>query len=189
MNDLFSQPPAREAISVSELNRQVKALLEKGLARLWVRGEISNLARPASGHVYFSLKDESAQLRCAWFRQRQRGPTFSVKNGDQVLVFGRVSIYEARGEYQMIVEQLEEAGEGELRRRFEALKKKLAAEGLFSDAHKQELPDLPRRVGIVTSPSGAAVRDTITVMRRRFPSVPLLIYPTAVSLNASRGRA
>ena len=178
--DLLSISPAQSAISVSELNRQVKTLLEQGLARLWVEGEISNLARPASGHLYFSLKDESSQIRCAWFRQRQRGPTINLKNGDQVLAFGRVSIYEARGDYQLIVEQLEEAGEGELRRRFEALKKKLAAEGLFDEAVKQDLPELPERIGVVTSPSGAAVRDIITVLKRRFPSIPVVIYPTLV---------
>ena len=185
VNDLHSQSPARQAISVSELNRQAKSLLEQGLAKLWVEGEVSNLARPASGHVYFTLKDESAQLRCAWFRQRQRGPTIKLKDGDQVLIFGRVSIYEARGDYQMIVEQLEEAGEGELRRRFEALKKKLAADGLFDDDQKRDLPELPRRVGLITSPGGAAVRDIITVMRRRFPSVPIVIYPTAVQGDAA----
>jgi exodeoxyribonuclease VII large subunit len=170
----------QSAISVSELNRQVKTLLEQGLARLWVEGEVSNLARPASGHLYFSLKDESSQIRCAWFRQRQRGPTINLENGDQVLVFGRVSIYEARGDYQFIVEQLEDAGEGELRRRFEALKKKLSAEGLFDADAKQDLPELPQRIGIVTSPSGAAVRDILTVLKRRFPSVPVVIYPTLV---------
>lgn len=131
MHDPLTESPQQGAISVSELNRQVRTLLEQGLARLWVEGEISNLARPASGHVYFSLKDDSAQIRCAFFRQRQRGPTINLKDGDQVLAFGRVSIYEARGDYQLIVEQVEAAGEGELRRRFEALKKKLAAEGLF----------------------------------------------------------
>jgi exodeoxyribonuclease VII large subunit len=180
VTDLLSISPAQSAISVSELNRQVKTLLEQGLARLWVEGEISNLARPASGHLYFSLKDESAQIRCAWFRQRQRGPTINLKNGDQVLAFGRVSIYEARGDYQLIVEQLEEAGEGELRRRFEALKKKLSAEGLFDEEAKQDLPELPERIGVVTSPSGAAVRDIITVLKRRFPSIPVVIYPTLV---------
>ena len=172
--------PAQSAISVSELNRQVKALLEQGLAKLWVEGEISNLARPPSGHLYFSLKDESSQIRCAWFRQRQRGPTINLENGDQVLVFGRVSIYEARGDYQLIVEQLEDAGEGELRRRFEALKKKLSAEGLFDEEAKQDLPGLPGSIGVVTSPSGAAIRDIITVLNRRFPSIPVLIYPTLV---------
>ena len=178
--DLLSISPAQSAISVSELNRQVKTLLEQGLARLWVEGEISNLAQPASGHLYFSLKDESSQIRCAWFRQRQRGPTINLKNGDQVLAFGRVSIYEARGDYQLIVEQLEEAGEGELRRRFEALKKKLSDEGLFDEEVKQDLPELPERIGVVTSPSGAAVRDIITVLKRRFPSIPVVIYPTLV---------
>ncbi len=172
--------PAQSAISVSELNRQVKTLLEQGIAKLWVEGEISNLARPASGHLYFSLKDESSQIRCAWFRQRQRGPTINLKNGDQVLALGRVSIYEARGDYQLIVEQLEPAGEGELRRRFEALKKKLSAEGLFDEDAKQDLPELPQRIGVVTSPSGAAIRDILTVLKRRFPSIPVVIYPTLV---------
>jgi exodeoxyribonuclease VII large subunit len=172
--------PFNSAISVSELNRQVKALLEQGLAKLWVEGEISNLARPASGHLYFSLKDESSQIRCAYFRQRQRGPTANLENGDQVLAYGRVSIYEARGEYQLIVEQLEDAGEGELRRRFEALKKKLSAEGLFDADAKQDLPELPERIGVVTSPSGAAVRDIVTVLKRRFPAIPVVIYPTLV---------
>ncbi len=180
VTDLLSENPAASAISVSELNRQARVILERGITKVWVEGEISNLARPASGHLYFSLKDESAQLRCAWFRQRQRGPAINLQNGDQILVFGKVSIYEARGEYQMIVEQLEAAGEGELRRRFEELKKKLAAEGLFDEERKQALPALPTRIGVVTSPSGAAIRDVLTVLRRRFPAVPVIIYPTAV---------
>ena len=180
MSELLTEGPQQSAISVSELNRQARALLEKGFARLWVEGEISNLARPASGHVYFSLKDDSAQIRCAFFRQRQRGPTINLNDGDQVLVFGRVSIYEARGDYQLIVDQVEPAGEGELRRRFEALKKKLAAEGLFDEDLKQPIPQLPRRIGVVTSPSGAAIRDILTVLKRRFPAVPIIIYPTAV---------
>ena len=165
---------------MSDLNRQAKQLLEQGIAKIRVEGEISNLARPASGHVYFSLKDEKAQLRCAWFRQRQRGPTINFNNGDQVLAFGKVSIYEARGDYQLIVEQMEPAGEGELRRRFEALKKQLNAEGLFDEALKQPLPSMPARIGVVTSPTGAAVRDILTVLGRRFPSVPVIIYPAAV---------
>ena len=180
MSDLPNESPQQSAISVSDLNRQARALLEKGIARLWVEGEISNLARPASGHVYFSLKDDSAQIRCAFFRQRQRGPTINLKDGDQVLAFGRVSIYEARGDYQLIVDQIEPAGEGELRRRFEALKKKLAAEGLFDEELKKPIPDLPRRIGVVPSPSGAAIRDILTVLKRRFPAVPVIIYPTTV---------
>jgi exodeoxyribonuclease VII large subunit len=185
MSDLLTESPRQSAISVSELNRIARSLLEQGIARLWVEGEISNLARPASGHVYFSLKDDSAQIRCAFFRQRQRGPTIRLKDGDQVLAFGRVSIYEARGDYQLIVEQVEAAGEGELRRQFEALKKKLAAEGLFAEELKQSVPELPRRVGVVTSPSGAAIRDILTVLKRRFPAVPVLIYPTAVQGDAA----
>ena len=180
MIDLTSQSPLGRAISVSELNRRAKLLLEDGIDRIWVAGEISNLSRPSSGHVYFTLKDESAQVSCAWFRQRQRGPSLNVKNGDQMLVFGKVSLYEARGNYQMIVEQLEAVGEGELRQRFEALKKKLAAEGLFAEERKKALPELPGRIGLVTSPSGAAVRDMISVLRRRFPAIPVIVYPTAV---------
>jgi len=180
VTDLTAQSPASRAISVSELNRRAKTLLEDGIARVWVEGEISNLSRPASGHVYFSLKDESAQVSCAYFRQRQRGPSINLKNGDKMLVFGKVSLYEARGNYQMIVEQVEAAGEGELRRRFEALKKKLASEGLFEEEIKQPLPGLPERIGVVTSPSGAAVRDIVTVLKRRFPAIPVIIYPTLV---------
>jgi len=168
------------AITVSQLNRKAKTLLESGLARVWVEGEISNLAKPASGHLYFSLKDKSAQIRAAFFRQRQRGPTIGLKDGDQVLVFGRVSIYEARGDYQLIVEQVEPAGEGALKRQFEVLKKMLAAEGLFDEDRKQALPALPGRIGVITSPTGAAIRDILSVLGRRFPSIPVVIYPSAV---------
>ena len=179
-DDLFAAE-RRVTLTVSDLNREARTLLERGLARLWVEGEISNLARPASGHMYFTLKDASAQIRCAWFRQRQRrGQAREVGNGDQVQAYGRVSLYEPRGDYQLIVEQIEPAGEGELRRRFERLKKKLEAEGLFDESLKQDLPSLPRRIGVITSPSGAAVRDVLTVLKRRFPSIPVIIYPAAV---------
>lgn len=167
-------------LTVSELNRDVRTLLETELPRLWVEGELSNLARPASGHIYFSLKDDGAQIRCAFFRQRQRGLGFRPESGQQVLVRGRVSLYEPRGDYQLIVEQMEEAGEGELRRRFDALKKKLAAEGLFDESLKRPLPRLPGRIGVVTSPTGAAVRDILHVLARRFPAVPVVVYPSAV---------
>jgi exodeoxyribonuclease VII large subunit len=173
------------AITVSQLNRQVKTLLERGVGRLWVEGEISNIARPASGHFYFRLKDESAQISAAFFRNRQRGPTHAFKNGDHVLAYGQVSLYEARGDYQLIVEQIEAAGEGVLQRRYEALKKKLAAEGLFDEDRKQPIPSLPRRIGVITSPSGAAVRDVLSVLRRRFPIVPVVIYPAAVQGEAA----
>jgi len=177
--------PNEAAISVSQLNRRVKQLLEQGIARLWVEGEISNLSRPSSGHIYFSLKDDSAQVSAAWFRQRQRGPAIGFKNGDKVMAFGRVSLYEARGNYQLIVEQLEPAGEGVLKQRFDALKKKLLAEGLFDEDRKQTLPPLPARIGVITSPSGAAIRDIVSVLRRRFPAVPVVIYPAAVQGDAA----
>lgn len=175
------------AVTVSQLNRRVKQLLEQGIARLWVQGEISNIARPSSGHLYFTLKDSSAQIRAAWFRQRQRGPTIGLKDGDQVLAQGRVSLYEPRGDYQLIVEAVEPAGEGALKRQFEVLKKKLAAEGLFDENRKQALPDLPSRVGVITSPSGAAIRDIVSILRRRFPSVPVVVYPAAVQGDAAPG--
>ncbi len=179
--------PTEAAISVSQLNRRAKSLLEQGIPKLWVEGEISNMARPASGHIYFSLKDEKAQIRAAWFRQRQRGPAIHFKNGDKVLAFGRVSVYEALGDYQLIVEQLEPAGEGVLKQRFDALKKKLLAEGLFDEDRKQPLPDLPTRIGVITSPSGAAVRDIVSVLGRRFPAVPVVVYPAAVQGDAAPG--
>ncbi len=187
MRTLLQEPAVEAAITVSELNRQARTLLEQHIARLWVEGEISNLARPASGHVYFTLKDDAAQVRCAWFRQRQRGTRVALQNGDHMLVQGRVSLYEPRGDYQLIVEQVEAAGEGELRRRFEILKKKLAAEGLFDAERKRPLPAVPKRIGVVTSPSGAAIRDILTVCRRRFPSIPVVIYPAAVQGSAAVG--
>jgi exodeoxyribonuclease VII large subunit len=178
-------PPAREVFTISRLNREARALLERGLGSVWLEGEISNLSRPGSGHWYFSLKDAAAQVRCAMFRQRNLLVRFPVKDGAQVLARGRVSLYEARGEFQVVIEHLEEAGEGILRRRFEALKQKLNAEGLFDTRHKQPLPPLPRRIGVVTSPSGAAIRDILHVLRRRFPAIPVLVYPVAVQGEAA----
>lgn len=185
MTDLLDTVPDQNAITVSQLNRRAKSLLEQGIASLWIEGEISNIARPASGHVYFSLKDDSAQIRAAFFRQRQRGPTIHFKNGDKVLAHGRVSLYEARGDYQLIVEQVEPAGEGALKREFDRLKKKLSSEGLFDQDRKRSLPALPSCIGIVTSPSGAAVRDVLTVLERRFPAIPVVIYPAAVQGDAA----
>ena len=177
--------PQREIFTISQLNAQARMLLERGLGSVWLEGEISNLARPASGHWYFSLKDESAQVRCAMFRSRSMLVRFPVKDGARVLARGRVSLYEARGEFQVVVEHLEEAGEGALRRRFEELKKKLLAEGLFEAEQKQPLPTLPRRVGVITSPTGAALRDILHILQRRFPAVPVLIYPVAVQGEAA----
>ena len=177
--------PTEAAITVSQLNRRAKTLLEQGFGRLWVEGEISNLSRPASGHIYFSLKDDKAQVSAAWFRQRQRGPAVRFRDGDRVLAYARVSLYEARGNYQLIVEQMESAGEGVLKRRFEALKLKLYEEGLFDEDRKQALPVLPQRIGVITSPSGAAIRDILSVLARRFPAVPVVIYPAAVQGDAA----
>jgi exodeoxyribonuclease VII large subunit len=180
-----SNDPTTAAISVSQLNRRVKNLVEQGMTRLWVEGEISNLSKPASGHIYLSLKDDNAQVSAAWFSQRQRGPAVGFKNGDRVLAFGRVSIYEARGNYQLIIEQMEPAGEGVLKRRFDALKLKLDGEGLFDEDRKQAPPTLPRQIGIITSPTGAAIRDILSVLGRRFPAVPVVIYPAAVQGDAA----
>ena len=183
--DSSANPPPREVFTISRLNREARVLLERGLGSLWLEGEISNLSRPSSGHWYFSLKDEAAQVRCAMFRQRNRQVRFPVKDGAHVLARGRVSLYEARGEFQVVVEHLEEAGEGLLRRRFEELKARLGAEGLFDSRHKQPLPRLPGRIGVITSPTGAALRDILHILRRRFPAVPVLIYPVAVQGEAA----
>lgn len=173
-------PAGKQVLSVSQLNRLARQLLEHDLPAMWVEGEISNLARPASGHLYFSLKDDKAQIRCALFRGRGRSTEVAAANGQQVLVRGRVSIYEPRGDYQLIVDHLEPAGEGLLRRRLEELKRKLAALGLFDESRKQGLPSLPRQIGVITSPSGAAIRDILHVLRRRFPAIPVVVYPVQV---------
>jgi exodeoxyribonuclease VII large subunit len=173
-------PSERDVYTVSRLNREAKLLLETGLPALWLEGEISNFARPSSGHWYFSLKDTGAQVRCAMFRGSNLRVRVTPRDGLHVLVRARVSLYEARGEYQLIVEHLEEAGEGALRRRFEELKARLAAEGLFDTARKRPLPVLPKRIGVVTSPTGAAIRDVLHILKRRFPAIPVLVYPVAV---------
>ena len=172
--------PDRKIYSVAELNRAVRTLLESHLSLIWLQGEVSNLARPASGHLYFSIKDATAQIRCALFRNRSRWLDVDLSNGQQVLIRGRISLYEPRGDYQLIAEHVEDAGTGALRQAFEALKQKLANEGLFAEQRKRSLPTLPRRIGVVTSPSGAAIRDVLSVIQRRFAGLPVLIYPTAV---------
>lgn len=179
-----SPPPqpaeTRDIYTPSRLNREARTLLERGLPALWLEGEISNLSRPSSGHWYFSLKDEAAQLRCAMFRQRNLLARFTPRDGSHVLVRGRVSLYEQRGDYQFIADYMEEAGEGALRQRFELLKVKLAAQGLFAIEHKRPLPRLPRRIGVITSPTGAAIRDVLHILRRRFCAIPVLLYPVQV---------
>jgi len=180
MNQSLDDAPQREVYSVTRLNREVRQLLESDFARLWVEGEISNLARPPSGHLYFTHKDAAAQVSCALFRNRATRLGFQVENGSHVLVQAQASLYEARGNYQLIVSHIEEAGDGALRRAFEQLKQRLHAEGLFDPAHKRAIPAWPRCIGVITSPSGAAIRDVLTVLKRRFPSIPVVIYPTAV---------
>lgn len=166
--------------SVSELNRLTKLILEDTFPMIWLEGEISNLARPSSGHWYFSLKDAKAQVRCAMFRMQTLRLKFNPQNGMQVLVQAKVSLYEGRGEFQLIVEHMEAAGDGALQRAFEALKKQLFEQGLFASEHKKSLPTIPNCIGVVTSPTGAAIRDILSVLNRRFPTIPVIIYPTAV---------
>lgn len=170
----------RSVFSVSGLNRAVARLLEQEFAWVWVEGEISNLATPASGHIYFTLKDAGAQVRCAMFRGRNRELKFRPENGSQVVVRCKVSLYEARGDYQLIVDRMEQAGAGALQKKFEELKQKLAAEGLFSEAGKQSLPEVPACIGVITSRTGAAIRDVLSVIERRFPSVPVKLFPVPV---------
>jgi exodeoxyribonuclease VII large subunit len=172
--------PERDVYTVSRLNREVRVLLERGFGTLWIEAEISNFARPSSGHWYFSLKDPGAQVRCAMFRQRNILCPFTARDGQKVLVRARIGLYEPRGEYQLIVDHMEDAGRGALQRQFDELRAKLAAEGLFAAERKRPLPGLPSRIGIVTSPTGAAVRDILHVLARRFPAVPVRIYPVPV---------
>ena len=166
--------------TVSELNRETAELLGEHFFSIFVEGEISNLSIPASGHCYFTLKDAGAQVRCAMFRGSQRKYAIKPENGKHVVVKAQVSLYEPRGDYQLIVEHMEQAGDGALRRAFEALKLKLSEEGLFSTVHKKALPVLPKTIGIITSPTGAAIRDILTVLKRRFAAVPVVVYPVAV---------
>ena len=170
----------REIFSPSMLTRLVRDLLEDTFPLIWVEGEISNFSRPSSGHIYFSLKDAQAQIRCAMFKPRSTYLRFKPADGQRVLARARVSLYEARGEFQLIVEHLEEAGEGALLRAFEQLKVKLAAEGLFDATRKRLIPKLPRRIGAITSPTGAAIRDVLSVLARRFPLVEVEILPVPV---------
>jgi len=173
-------PASDDVFSVSALVGAAKRLLEQGFPSVAVEGEISNLARPRSGHIYFTLKDGGAQLRCALFRREAQRVGFPLADGMQVLARGRLSIYPARGDFQLYVADLEEAGLGALQRAFEQLKKKLQAEGLFDAGAKRPLPRYPRRIGVITSSTGAALRDILHVLRRRYPAAGVLIYPSQV---------
>jgi exodeoxyribonuclease VII large subunit len=174
------QAPDRDVFTVSRLNQTARKLLEQGLARIWLEGELSNVARPSSGHLYFTLKDSKAQIRGAMFRSRNQLLRFKPQEGMQVLVRAKISLYEPRGDYQLIAEAMQEAGDGVLQQAFDALKLKLEQAGLFAPETKQPLPALPTRIGVITSPSGAAIRDVLSVLRRRFPAIPVLIYPVPV---------
>jgi exodeoxyribonuclease VII large subunit len=190
----------REILTPSSLNRLARDLVEGALPLIWIEGELSNVSRPASGHLYFTLKDSAAQVRCAMFKPRSTWLRFKPADGAHVLARARVSLYEARGEFQLIVEHMEEAGEGALRRAFELLKAKLQAEGLFDAQRKRALPRYPRRIGVITSATGAAIRDVLSVARRRCPLTEIEILPVPVQgrespaaivamLNAASGSA
>ncbi|KTD47682.1 exodeoxyribonuclease VII large subunit [Legionella quateirensis] len=168
-------------VSVSQLNRQVKSYLENELGVVHVEGEISNLSKPSSGHFYFTLKDSSAQIRCVFFKNRHFGSAAGqLGDGKQIVASGTLSLYEARGDYQLIVDQITDAGLGELYQRFEELKNKLAAEGLFNPSRKKKIPEIPNTIGIITSASGAALRDILSTLARRFPLANIIIYPSEV---------
>ncbi|HCE3275233.1 exodeoxyribonuclease VII large subunit [Vibrio parahaemolyticus] len=166
--------------TVSRLNAEVRLLLENEMGIVWLVGEISNFSAPVSGHWYLTLKDSRAQVKCAMFRGNNRRVTFKPANGNQVLVKARLSLYEPRGDYQLIIESMQPEGDGRLQQEFEELKMKLAAEGLFAQTNKLPLPEHPKRVGIITSKTGAALYDILDVLKRRDPSLPVVIYPTMV---------
>lgn len=176
----------RDIYSISRLNSELRHVLEGSFPLLWIEGEISNLATPRSGHLYFSLKDPNAQIRCALFRNRRNLLRFKPENGSKVLVRAKVALYEPRGDCQLIIEHMEPAGDGALRQAYEQLKEKLQLEGLFNAERKLPLPAFPRRIGIISSPSGAAVRDVLQVLARRYPSARITLYPSSVQgINAA----
>ncbi|QUJ68143.1 exodeoxyribonuclease VII large subunit [Photobacterium sp. GJ3] len=186
----------KRIFTVSSLNAQVRLLLENEMGVVWLVGELSNFSAPVSGHWYFTLKDARAQVKCAMFRGNNQRVTFRPANGNQVLVKARLSLYEPRGDYQLIVESMQPEGDGRLQQQFEQLKMQLASEGLFAQSLKQPLPEEPKRVGIITSKTGAALHDILNVLKRRDPGLPIVIYPTivqgdgaAISIAQAIGRA
>ncbi len=176
----MSLPPVANVFTVSRLNTTVRQLLEQEMGSVWLSAEISNFSQPASGHWYFTLKDDGAQVRCAMFRNSNRRVTFRPQHGQQILVRATITLYEPRGDYQLIIESMHPAGEGALQQQFELLKAKLASEGLFDQQHKQPLPEPAKQVGVITSATGAALHDVLRVLHRRDPSLPVNIYPTPV---------
>jgi exodeoxyribonuclease VII large subunit len=183
----FNLMPDRKTWTVSELTARIRDLLAKNFTDIWVVGEISNCREAQSGHIYFTLKDDRAQVRCVFFKQQQRGIKFRPEDGLQMTVRGSISVYETRGEYQIYVENLEPVGLGALQLAFEQLKKRLEAEGLFAAGRKKPLPLLPTRIGLITSPRGAAVRDVVRILLRRFPNVHLTVYPVRVQGEGAAG--
>ncbi|TVS19058.1 MAG: exodeoxyribonuclease VII large subunit [Gammaproteobacteria bacterium] len=177
--------PTRRILTPSQLNAEAQVVLEESFGLIWLEGEVSNLARPGSGHWYFSLKDARAQVRCAMFKNRNTRVRFQPENGLKVLLRGRVSLYQGRGEFQVIVEHVEPAGEGALRLAFEQLRARLEAEGLFAPERKRPIPLLPRHLAIITSPTGAAIRDILTVLARRWPAATVTLLPSAVQGDAA----
>jgi exodeoxyribonuclease VII large subunit len=177
--------PARKLYSVSELNAHIRAVIDAEIGQVWVAGEISGVRLAPSGHYYFTLKDGDSQIRCACFRMTARYLKFKPQDGIAVVARGRVDVYEARGEYQLLVDSIEPRGHGALQLAFEQLKKKLLAEGLFETARKRPLPKLPRRIGIVTSPSGAVIKDVLNILERRFPGLHVRLYPALVQGEGS----
>jgi exodeoxyribonuclease VII large subunit len=183
----FNLMPEKRVWTVSELTGKIRDLLARNFTDITVQGEISNCRPAQSGHIYFTLKDDRAQVRCVFFKQQQRGVKFRPEDGLQVAVRGSISVYEQRGEYQIYVEKIEPIGLGALQLAFEQLKKRLEAEGLFDPARKKPLPLLPSRIGIITSPRGAAVRDVVRILTRRFPNVHLTVYPVRVQGEEAAG--
>ncbi|MHA2899377.1 exodeoxyribonuclease VII large subunit [Enterobacter vonholyi] len=183
---LSSQSPS--IYTVSRLNQTVRLLLEQEMGQVWISGEISNFTQPSSGHWYFTLKDDTAQVRCAMFRNSNRRVTFRPQHGQQVLVRANITLYEPRGDYQIIVESMQPAGEGLLQQKYEQLKARLSAEGLFDKQYKKTLPSPAHCVGVITSKTGAALHDILHVLKRRDPSLPVIIYPTAVQGEDAPGQ-
>ena len=184
---MISDIPSDRLVSVGELTRSIRGILESSLPFVRVVGEISNLRQPHSGHLYFTLKDEEAQLRAVFFKMQQRYAPVPLADGKQVICRGRISVYETRGEYQLIVDTVEEYGIGKLQLQFEALKRKLAAEGLFAPERRKEIPLFPTRVALVTSPSGAAVHDFLKTATSRFAHFPILVVPVRVQGQGAAG--
>ncbi len=176
----MSLPPTANIFTVSRLNTTVRKLLEMEMGQVWLSAEISNFSQPSSGHWYFTLKDDGAQVRCAMFRNSNRRMTFRPQNGQQVLVRATITLYEPRGDYQLIAESMQPTGDGLLQQQFEQLRQRLLGEGLFDQQAKQPLPDPARQVGVITSATGAALHDVLRVLHRRDPSLPVVIYPTPV---------